>query len=213
MLCWRDCYNSPVLQLAAGLALAVSATVAAVPARWQTPRAETIRTEFRVFDGVTEVSAETRLRVRPTGSTETGRVIEGGALAADLPAGIYDVQAVRQQAGQVVSVRWAERLVVMAYPDEGGRHLEVINFANEHGALQLRWPEGQAPDPAAVVVTVTRGGESRPTPARAIHGTGYALLVLPAGTYDVHIARAGREPVLLSGIEVPPDRTRMKAIQ
>ncbi len=123
-----------------------------------------------MFDGAVEVSAETRLRVRPTGSTETGRVVEGGPLAADLPAGIYDVQAVRQQAGQVVSVRWAEKLVVMAYPDEGGRHLEVINFANEHGALQLRWPEGQAPDPAGVAVTVTRSGESRPTPPEPFMG-------------------------------------------
>jgi hypothetical protein len=194
--------------------LAVGAWLAVGPdVRLDQPRTETIRTEFRVFDGVTDVSTETRLRVRPSGSTETGRILEGGPLTADLPAGIYDVQAVRQQAGQVVSVRWAEKLVVMAYPDEGGRQLEVINFANEHGALQLRWPEGQAPDPAGVAVTVTKDGESRPTPARTIHGVGYALLVLPAGTYDVRIARAGKEPVVLSRIEVPADRTRMKVIQ
>jgi hypothetical protein len=112
----------------------------------------------------------------------------------------------------VVSVRWAEKLVVMAYPDEGGRHLEVINFANEHGALQLRWPEGQAPDPAGVAVTVTKSGESRPAAARTIHGPGYVLLVLPAGTYDVRIVRTGKDAVVLPGIEVPPDRTRMKVI-
>jgi hypothetical protein len=203
-----------VLHVVTGLMLAVGAWLAVGPdVRLDQPRTETIRTEFRVFDGVTDVSTETRLRVRPTGSTETGRILEGGPLTADLPAGIYDVQAVRQQAGQVVSVRWAEKLVVMAYPDEGGRHLEVINFANEHGALQLRWPEGQAPDPAGVAVTVTKDGESRPTPARTIHGVGYALLVLPAGTYDVRIARPGKDPVVLSRIEVPADRTRMKVIQ
>ena len=151
--------------------------------------------------------------MRPAGSTETGRVVEGGPLAADLPAGIYDVQAVRQQAGQVVSVRWAEKLVVMAYPDEAGRHLEVINFASEHGALQLRWPEGQAPDPAGVAVTVTKDGESRPTPARTIHGAGYALLVLPAGHVRHPHREAGQGPVVLSKIEVPADRTRMKVIQ
>ena len=160
------------------------------------------------------MSTETRLRVRPTGSTETGRVLEGGPLAADLPAGIYDVQAVRQQAGQVVSVRWAEKLVVMAYPDEGGRHLEVINFANEHGALQLRWPEGQAPDPAGRRCHRDQGRrEPAHSRARTIHGPGYALLVLPAGTYDVRIARTGKEPVVLSKIELPADRTRMKVIQ
>ena len=212
---WDGCYNlGTVLQVVPGLALAFGALWTVEPAvRQNPPPGETIRTEFRVFNGAVEVSTETRLRVRPTGSTETGRVVEGGPLAADLPAGIYDVQAVRQQAGQVVSVRWAEKLVVMAYPDEGGRHLEVINFANEHGALQLRWPEGQSPDPAGVVVTVTRSGESRPTAARTIHGPGYLLLVLPAGTYDVRIVRTGKEPVVLSTIELPADRTRMKVIQ
>jgi len=202
------------MHVVTGLAFALGVWLTVGPAVWPSQsQTETIRTEFRVFDGATDVSTETRLRVRPSGSTETGRILEGGPLAADLPAGIYDVQAVRQQAGQVVSVRWAEKLVVMAYPDEGGRHLEVINFANEHGALQLRWPEGQAPDPAGVAVTVTKDGESRPTPARAIHGLGYALLVLPAGTYDVRIARPGKEPFVLSKIEVPADRTRMKIIE
>jgi hypothetical protein len=197
-----------------GLTLALGVWLTAAPAvRQSPPRRETIRTEFRVFNGATEVSGETRLRVRPAGSTETGRVLESGSLAADLPAGIYDVEAVRQQAGQVVSVRWAEKLVVMDYPDEAGRHLEVINFAQAHGALQLRWPEGQTPDPASVTVTVTKDGESRVTQARTIHGAGYALLVLPAATYDIRIARVGKDPVVLSKIEVPADRTRMKIIQ
>jgi hypothetical protein len=176
-------------------------------------RAENVHTEFRVFDGTVEVTAETRLRVRPSGSAEAGRVVEGPQLAVDLPAGIYDVQAVRQQAGEVKNVRWAEKLVVMAYPDEGGRHLEVINFANEHGALQLRWADGQAPDPAGLAVTVSRKGESRPTPAKILHGLGYVLLVLPAGGYDVRITQTGRDAVALPGLEIPADRTRMKVIQ
>ena len=188
-----------MLHVVTGLTFAVGAWLTVAPTvRLNQPRPETIRTEFRVFDGATDVSTETRLRVRPSGSTETGRILEGSPLAADL---------------HVVSVRWAEKLVVMAYPDERGRHLEVINFANEHGALQLRWPEGQAPDPAGVAVTVTKDGESHPTPARTIHGLGYALLILPAGTYDVRITRTGKEPVVLSKIELPADHTRMKVIQ
>lgn len=207
------CYNPTVLQVITGLTLAFGPWLTAAPAgRQSAPQRQTIRTEFRIFDGSTEVTAETRLRIRPTGSTETGQVVESGPLATDLPAGIYDVQAVRQKAGQVVSVRWAERLVVMAYPDEGGRHLEVINFAQEHGALQLRWIEGQAPDPAGVVVTATKDGDSRPTPARAVHGAGYALLILPAGTYDIRVARNGKAEVVLPNLEVPADRTRMKII-
>jgi hypothetical protein len=191
-----------------GLALAAPATHRSTEAR-----AENVRTEFRVFDGTVEVTAETRLRVRPSGSTEAGRVVEGPQLSVDLPAGIYDVQAVRQLAGEVKNVRWAEKLVVMAYPDEGGRHLEVINFANEHGALQLRWADGQAPDPAGLAVTVLRTGESRPTPAKIMHGLGYVLLVLPAGGYDLRITQPGRDAVALSGVEIPADRTRMKVIQ
>jgi len=205
------CVLQRVLGLACGVTLvAIGASDASAQ---PVPRTDAIRTEFRVFDGTNEVSAETRLRVRPSGSSETGRVLEGGQLAVELPAGIYDVQAVRQQAGQVTNVRWAERLVVMAYPDEGGRHLEVINFANEHGALQLRWAEGQAPDPAGVAVTVTRDGETRPMPARALHGLGYLLLVLPTGTYDVRVTRPGKDPIELLKTEVPADRTRMKVIQ
>lgn len=195
--------------IACGVVFALSTAAGQPPPS----RGDSIRTEFRVFDGTTEVSADIRLRVRPSGSSETGRVIDGGQLAVDLPPGIYDVQAVRQQSGQVTNVRWAERLVIMAYPDEGGRHLEVINFAGDYGALQLRWPQGRAPDPAGVAVTVTRTGEARPTPSRTLHGLGYLLLVLPAGSYDVRVTQPGREPTVLANVEVPADSTRMKVIQ
>jgi hypothetical protein len=165
-----------------------------------------------VFEGAREVTSDTRLRVRQSGSSDEGRRVEGSELQLDLPPGIYDVQAVRQESGQVVGIRWAERLVVMPYPDEGGRHLEVINFTNSFGALQLRWPDGRALDPAGIAITVSKTGEPRPVPARVITGLGYLLLVLPADTYDVRITRTGQDAIVLSGIEVPADRTRMKVI-
>lgn len=196
------------------LAAALFATLitTAAPPSQSAQSTAPIRTEFRVFDGAREVTTETRLRVRPSGSSENGRVVEGGELRLDLPPGIYDVQAVRQESGQVVGIRWAERLVVMPYPDEGGRHLEVINFTNSFGALQLRWPDGQAPDPAGVAVTVSKSGDARPVPSRVITGLGYLLLILPADTYDVRITRTGQDAIVLSNIEVPADRTRMKVI-
>ena len=166
-----------------------------------------------MFDGTTEVTRETRLRIRPAGTTETGRILEGPALTLELTPGIYDVQAVRQRSGQVVSVRWAERLVIMPYPDEAGRHLQVINFANDFGALQLRWPEGQAPDPAGTAVTAVRAGQSRASPTRVFQGAGYVLLVLPAGTYDVRVTRPGHDTIVLTDIEIPDNSTRMKVIQ
>lgn len=196
----------------AAVSLVASLITTAAPSPQSAQSTTPIRTEFRVFDGAREVTTQTRLRVRPSGSSEDGRVVDGGELRLELPPGIYDVQAVRQESGQVVGIRWAERLVVMPYPDEGGRHLEVINFTNSYGALQLRWPDGQAPDPAGVAVTVSKSGEARPVPARVITGLGYLLLVLPADTYDVRIMRTGQDPIVLSGIEVPADRTRMKVI-
>jgi hypothetical protein len=190
----------------------VFAAVSAAPMPQPAP-GSAIRVEFRVFDGPTEVTPFTRIRIRPSGSTETGRIIEGGDLTIDLAPGIYDAQAVRQDNGQVVNVRWAERLVVMPYPDEGGRHLEVINFTDGYGALELKWPEGEAPDPAGVAVTLSRTGESRPVPTRLLHGLGYLLAVVPAGTYDVRIMQPGRDDVTIGSLEVPADRTRMKIIK
>ena len=195
------------------LAAAALAAASTAAARQAAPPGASIRAEFRVFDGTSEVSGVTRLRVRLSGSTETGIVVEGSDLALDLKAGIYDVQAIRQESGHLVSVRWAEHLVIMAYPDEAGRHLEVINFSNQFGALQLKWSGGRTPDPAGVTVTVSKPGDSHPSAAHPLRGAGYLLLVLPAGTYDVHVAQPGRPDVTLSAMELPPDRTRMKLIQ
>jgi hypothetical protein len=194
------------------LAAAALAAASTAAARQAAPSGVSIRAEFRVFDGTSEVSSITRLRVRPSGSSETGTVVDGSDLALDLKAGIYDVQAIRQESGHV-SVRWAENLVIMAYPDEAGRHLEVINFSDQFGALQLRWSGRQMPDPAGVTVTVSKPGDAHPTPAHPLRGPDYLLLVLPAGTYDVRVAGTGRPEVMLSAIELPPDRTRMKLIQ
>ena len=62
-------------------------------------------------------------------------------------------------------------------------------------------------------MTVTRSGESRPMPSRTLHGLGYLLLVLPAAAYDVRITQPGREPFVLTRVDVPADSTRMKVIQ
>jgi hypothetical protein len=172
-----------------------------------------VRVEFRVFDGANEISAQTRVRIRRSGTTETGTVVDGSDLSLDLPPGIYDAEAVRQQSGAPVDIRWAEHLVIMQYPDEGGRHLEVINFEKQFGALQLRWPQGQAPDPAGVGVTIFKMGDAHAIPARALRGLGYLLVVVPADTYDIRITRPGRAPFTLTGVEVPAGGTRMKILQ
>jgi hypothetical protein len=129
-------------------------------------------------------------------------VIAGGQAGVELevPEGIYDVQAIEERDGSVVNIQWANRLVVMPYPDEGGRHLEVLNFQAGFGALQVRGTPGGTPE-----VALQTGSKEA---ARAIQGQGYILFVVPAGTYDV-LVRRGERSVRHSGIEVPRDRTRL----
>lgn len=168
---------------------------------------ESIVLEIRIFDGATEVSAETRITVHRTGE-RTSPVAQmtprEGRLHIDVPPGIYDVQAIRERGGRVVSIRWAERLVVMPYPDEGGRHLEVVNFKNGYGALQVRASgAGALPD-----VSVYAEGEHDKPVAAPLPGDGYVLFVLPAGRYDIQ-TRMADQPAWHTGIDVPLDRTRL----
>src|SRR5687767_9253012 len=81
-----------------------------------------VSTEFRVFDGAQEVTATTRLRVVLTGKRDGPAIEPAGPIVPLVPA-MYDVQVLRGREPGVVNIRWAERLAVMHYPDEGGRHL------------------------------------------------------------------------------------------
>ncbi len=190
--------------------VALAASPYGVP---QPPAGPPVRVEFRVFDGTAEITAQARVRVRRSGTTETGMVVDGGDLSVDLAPGIYDAEAVRQRGDDTVDICWAEHLVVMAYPDEGGRHLEVINFAKEFGALELRWPDNQAPDPAGTAVAIFKTGDAHAMPSRVLRGLGYLLVVVPGDTYDVRVIRPGQGPVTFSRIEVPAGSTRMKVVQ
>ncbi len=170
------------------------------------PRAEPALTlELRVFNGVEEVTPQTRIAVHRAG--DRGRplvLVEAGhtTLTADVPPGIYDVQAIRLKEGRVVAIRWAERLVVMAYPDESGHHLEVINFQTGFGALEVRRRDQAEPD-----VEVYAPGDHSSPAGTARPAAGSVLFVLPSGTYDLLTRQAGA-PVWHAGLEVPVDRTR-----
>jgi len=183
----------------AGVLLALTLTAV------QPPAEPALALELRVFNGVEEVTAQTRIAVHRAG--DRGRplvLVEAGHsnLTADVSPGIYDVQAVRVKEGRVVAIRWAERLVVMAYPDENGHHLEVINFQSGFGALEVRRRDQTRPD----VEVYAPGDHTRPAGA-ARPGTGSVLFVLPFGTYDLLMREAGA-PVWHAGLEVPVDRTR-----
>jgi len=170
------------------------------------PHAQQLLTlEIRVFLATEEVTRETRITVHRAG--ERGQPVSqigSGAHSVEIkvPPGTYDAQAIHERDGRVLNIRWAQRLVVMPYPDEGGRHLEVINFTTGYGALQLRVAEGISLDLALY------GAGERGQPAPAAAGPGYTLFVVPAGQYDMHVRRGSRA-TWHNGIEVPLDRTRL----
>jgi hypothetical protein len=162
--------------------------------------------EIRVFHGTEEVTADTRVTVHRAADRgePVAQFTRRDGPPPTVEPGIYDAQAVREQDGRVVSIRWAERLVVMPYPDEGGHHLEVINFENGYGALQVRAPRAASlPD----VQLYPAGTRVRPAGA-PLQGPGYALFVVRAGRYDIQV-RQGARVTWHADIEVPLDRTRL----
>lgn len=166
--------------------------------------------EIRVFKGSEEVTAETRIAVHTAGdrSAPVARIDPGARrTGVVVPAGLYDAQAVHERRGRVLEIQWAQRLVVMAYPDEGGHHLEVINFDEGFGALQVRCADGREP-PSGLALYATG---DRTAPIAPVAGDGYALFVVPAGPYDLRVPQ-GRTVTWQTGIDVPADRTRLRLV-
>ena len=174
------------------------------------PRLDDLLLEVRVYDQRLEVTAETRVvvyrageRDAPVASSAPGQPLH--ALAVQ--PGLYDVQALRARADGPHQLRWAERLSVLRYPDEGGRHLEVVNFDQGYGAVQIRFDTGQppwtgtlyAPDSLTRIDTEPAAGE------------GYVLFVVPAGPYDIELLGGGVPPRrrTISRLDVPRGRTRL----
>jgi hypothetical protein len=166
--------------------------------------------EIRVFVGAEEVSGATRVILHRAGDRSAAMAPapgQEGRHVFAVPAGIYDAQAVRERDGKVLNIRWAERLIIMPYPDEGGRHLEVVNFTNGYGALQVKTTRpGEIPE-----LAIFSAGERTRAAAPAIpnrHNDDYVLFVLPAARYDIQV-KSGARPVWHTDLEVPLDRTRL----
>jgi hypothetical protein len=174
-----------------------------------------VRLQLRVFDGLNEVTRETRVRLYPAGRRGTPIRLTLGAdraYEADVPVGLYDVQAIRSRTSpeSIAGVRWVEKMLVQQYPDEYGRHLQVVHLREGYGALQIR-PEGTTPVPAGWSAIATPPGTPATEVARARTLGPDLLLVLPAGTYDVKVTvPASAEPTWITGIDIPDARTRLK---
>lgn len=196
------------------LTMILAATLLALQAPATSQAGPPVRLVIRVFNGAQEVTTDTRLMVYAAGSREAPLAVDlrpGTGHVAEVPTGLYDVQAVQQREGRVVNIRWAEHLVVMRYPDEGGEHLEVINFQPGFGALQVRPGPNWTKGPDAWQAALFPSGERAREAGAPTTGDGYRLFLVPAGTYDLRVA-GGEDPVWLPSIEVPPDRTRLKVV-
>jgi hypothetical protein len=162
--------------------------------------------DVRVFRGVEDVTASSRVTVYRAGERERPivQLVPGQPHTVRLPPGIYDAQAIEERDGRVVNIRWAERLVVMPYPDEKGHHLEVINFETGYGALQVHTSDVAARIDDIAVFPVNQRAQpaARTTGPRAVF-----LFVVRAGQYDLQIRR-GAHAAWYPDIDVPPDRTR-----
>ena len=190
------------------LILAVAAAVLGVSAI-TAGRASDLTLELRVFNGTEEVTAHTRLTVYRAGERNDPlrqSTSADGRVLVQVPQGIYDVQAIHEREGRVLNIRWANRLLVMPYPDEDGQHLEVINFKNGFGALQIRSKPGRLPN----VVLYEVGKRDKPA-ASPLTTTSYLLFVVPAAAYDL-LVRVGGKPSWYPGLDVPLDRTRLWVI-
>jgi hypothetical protein len=166
----------------------------------QTPA--TVRLQIRVFNGLEDVTSETRLTVYKAGAHDAPVASSSPRVPFDasVAAGLYDAQAIHEKDSHVVNIRWAERLVVMPYPDEAGIHLEVINFQSDFGALEVKGS-------GALSAALYAGGERTHEAVKPLGGNGYILFVAPAARYDLRIDSAGQVS-LHAGIDVPRDRTR-----
>ena len=176
------------------------------------PGGPSVRLQLRVFDGVSDVTRDTRVRLYPAGHRGTPIKLTLGpdrAYEADVPIGLYDVQAIRTRAGSIAGVRWVEHMLVQKYPDEYGRHLQVINFRDGFGALQIR-PDGSEAVPAGWSAVATPPGVPATEVGKARALGPDLLLVVPAGTYDVKVVFPSAQPAWLTSIDIPDARTRLK---
>jgi hypothetical protein len=199
---------------AAALAAAQPAPAAspATPALVIPPGGPNVRLQVRVFDGIAEVTRDARVRLYPAGRRGTPIRLTLGpdrAYEADVPVGLYDVQAVRMRSGEVAGVRWVERMLVQKYPDEYGRHLQVINLREGFGALQIR-PDGSETGPVGWSAVATPPGVPTTEVGKARAMGPDLLLVVPAGTYDVKVVLPSAQPAWLTSIDIPDARTRLK---
>ena len=165
----------------------------------------------RVFDGLDEVTAHCRIAVYTADMREAPLVPDlrhGTGHHVEVEPGLYDLQITWRGPGDAVAIEWAEHLSVLRYPDEGGRHVEIINLQPVFGALLVRPPVAWLEtDREWRVSAFLHGGVGR-AGFPSVGGTDHQLFILPAGRYDL-VAGLGSTELRVTDVEVPAQRTRL----
>ena len=169
----------------------------------------------RVFDGDEEVTARCGIAVYSADTREAPLVPQlrpGTGHHVEIAPGLYDLQITRRGPDDTVQIEWAEHLSVLRYPDEGGRHVEIINLQPVFGALVVRPPVAWLEtDRDWRVSAFLHGGVGR-AGFEPAGGTDHRLFILPAGRYDL-VAALGSTEIRMTDIEVPAQRTRLKLLE
>ena len=169
----------------------------------------------RVFDGVEEVTADCRIAVYAADTREAPLLPDlrpGTGYHVEVEPGLYDLQIMWRGPGDTLAVEWAEHLSVLRYPDEGRRHVEIVNLQPGFGALLVLppavWLETDR-DWRVSAFLHAGAGRAGFEPAG---GTDHRLFILPAGRYDL-VAGRGSTELTASDVEVPAQRTRLKRLE
>jgi hypothetical protein len=164
----------------------------------------------RVFRGQAEVTRQTDVLVFPAGVRTNGQpapLASSGVRMLPLRAGQYDLQLVQHEDGKVNGVVWTTLRLLVAYPGEAGRHLEVLNFEKDWGAFQVRASGPHQSGPVSWHARLVRKDGTEV--ARGVDGDGYQVLVAPAGTYDLVVE--GVDPrVRMHDVEVKANLTYVR---
>ena len=169
----------------------------------------------RVFDESEEITTQCVIAVYPADTREAPLVPDlrpGTGYHIEVEPGLYDLQVTWRGPGDSVTVEWATHLSVLRYPDEGGRHVEILNMQPGFGALLVQPPPSWLDtDPDWRVSAFLHGGVGRAGFEPTGDDTDQKLFILPAGRYDL-IASLGETELPVIDIEVPAQRTRLRLL-
>ena len=169
----------------------------------------------RVFDELDEITVHCQIAVYAADTRDAPLVLDlrpGRGHYVEVEPGLYDLQITWRGPGDTVAIEWAEHLSVLWYPDEGGRHVEIVNLQPVFGALLVQPPvTWLETDRDWRVSAFLHGGVGR-AGFEAVDGTDHRLFILPAGRYDL-VASLSSTELTVTDVEVPAQRTRLKLLE